>query len=247
MRIRNKLRGRVVLAIVLASCNALGQFPDKFTNLQVLPKGIPKHDLEQTMRGFAFALGVTCEHCHVRSADKSMNFAADDKQSKQTARLMLQMLANINQNYVSHVEGGTGVRVECVTCHRGLTTPRPLNSVLAEKIDKEGVDAAASLYQELRDRYYGTGQYDFGEAPLNLLTEALLSKNKTLEAVTIMELNFKANHPDSVWSYHMLAMAHQANGQFQSAITDYKNALAKHPDDEWAKSQVDELSKKLGH
>jgi tetratricopeptide (TPR) repeat protein len=173
-----------------------------------------------------------------------MNFAADDKQAKLSARIMLQMTANINQSYVARVEG-TGVRVECVTCHRGLTSPRPLKAVLEEKIDKEGIEAGVSLYNELRGRYLGSGQYDFGETTLNQLTEDLLANSKTREAVTVMELSFKANHPDSVWSYHMLAMAHQANGQLQEAVADYKKALAQHPDDKWAESQVDELSKKL--
>jgi len=231
--------------VVIASISAFAQFPDKFTNLQVLPKDIAKHDLEQTMRGFAFALGVRCNHCHVQQADKSMDFAADDKQTKKTARIMLQMVATINQTYISQVQG-TGVRVECGTCHRGLTTPRPLQAVLMEKIDKDGMEAGVSLYNELRGRYYGSGQYDFSETSLNQLTEQLLAKDKNRDAVTVMELNFKANHPDSVWAYHMLAMAHQANGQLKEAITDYKNALEQHPDDTWAKSQVEELSKKLG-
>jgi|SRR5215471_6310262 len=240
------LHNSLFLIVVMASFPAFAQFPDKFTNLQVLPKDIAKHDLEQTMRGFAFALGVRCNHCHVQQPDKAMNFASDDKQTKKTARIMLQMVANINQNYISQVQG-TGVRVECGTCHRGLTTPRPLQAVLGEKIDKEGIEAGVSLYNELRSRYYGGGQYDFGETPLNQLSEQLLAKNKNREAVTVMELNFKANHPDSVWAYHILAMAHQANGQLKEAITDYKNALVQHPDDTWAKSQVDELSKKLGN
>ncbi len=240
---RSALRNSL-LFLVVSSFPAFAQFPDKFTNLQVLSKDIAKHDLEQTMRGFAFALGVRCDHCHVQQPDRSMNFAADDKQTKRTARIMLQMVVNINQNYISQVQG-TRVRVECGTCHRGLTTPRPLQAVLAEKIDKEGIEAGVSLYHELRGRYFGTGQYDFGETPLNQLTEALLAKDKNHEAVTMMELNFKANHPDSVWAYHMLAMAHQANGQLREAITDYKNALVEHPDDTWAKSQVDELSKKV--
>jgi len=242
---RSALRNSL-LFLVVSSFPAFAQFPEKFTNLQVLSKDIAKHDLEQTMRGFAFALGVRCDHCHVQQPDRSMNFAADDKQTKRTTRIMLQMVVNINQNYISQVQG-TGVRVECGTCHRGLTTPRPLQAVLAERIDKEGIEAGVSLYNELRGRYFGTGQYDFGETPLNQLTEALLAKDRNHEAVTMMELNFKANHPDSVWAYHMLAMAHQANGQLREAITDYKNALVEHPDDTWAKSQVDELSKKVGN
>lgn len=243
MRIKAGISITLLLA-GLGSFVASGQFPEKYTNLQVLPKDIPKQDLERTMRGFAFALGVRCNHCHVQHPDKPMDFAADDQQEKKTARIMMQMMANINQTYLSQVQG-TGLRVECVTCHRGLTQPRPLRSLLAERIDKEGIEAGISFYNELRNRYYGSGQYDFGETTLNQLAEDLMANKRNREAVMIAELNFKANHPDSVWSYHISAMAHQANGQLKEAIEDYKNAVAKHPDDSWAKSQAEDLTKKL--
>jgi predicted TPR repeat methyltransferase len=58
-----------------------------------------------------------------------------------------------------------------------------------------------------------------------------------------MELNFAANHPDSVWSYHMLAQTHEANGQIDKAIADYRKVLELHPDDMWAKQQIETLSK----
>jgi hypothetical protein len=51
--------------LLLAGTPAAAQFPDKFTNLKVLPKDISKRELESTMRGFAFALSVRCDHCHV--------------------------------------------------------------------------------------------------------------------------------------------------------------------------------------
>jgi predicted TPR repeat methyltransferase len=37
-------------------------------------------------------------------------------------------------------------------------------------------------------------------------------------------------------------MAHQANGQADKAITDYRKVLALHPDDAWAKQQIDSLT-----
>ena len=247
------LRAGLALLFALSAASvAQAQFPDKFTNLKVLPKDISKRELQATMRGFAFALGVRCGHCHVEkpAAASGYDFPADDKDAKKTARLMLRMVEAINRDYIAKVEN-TGnkatIRVECMTCHRGLTQPQPLHHLLAASLDKDGLEKTVALYHELRVKYYGTGQYDFGETPLNQLSEQLLAKNKNREAVTVMELNFKANHPDSVWAYHILAMAHQANGQLKEAITDYKNALVQHPDDTWAKSQVDELSKKLGN
>jgi len=239
----------LTLAAVLLTCSTTqGQIQEKFTNLKVLPKDISKHELESTMRGFVFALGVRCGHCHVekKAPEKGFDFAADDKDAKKTARVMLQMVEAINRDYVSKIEKvdkTAPIHVECVTCHHGLTQPQPLNAVLAESLEKDGVDKTVALYQELRGKYYGSGQYDFGETPLNLLTESLLAKQRKAEALAIMELNFSANHPDSVWSYHMLAMTHQANGQIEKAIADYRKVLELHPDDMWAKQQIDSLAK----
>lgn len=235
----------MVLAVGLfAGGPVAGQIPDKFTNLKVLPKDISKQELQSTMRGFAFALGVRCEHCHVekKAPDKGLDFAADDKDEKKTARVMLQMVAAINHDYISKVPKTAPIQVQCVTCHHGLTQPQPLNAVLAATLEKDGLDKTVALYHELRGKYYGSGQYDFGETSLNQFTESLLAGKKNGDALAIMELNFAENHPDSVWSYHVLAMAHQANGQTDKAIADYRKALALHPDDKWAKEQLDSLA-----
>ena len=58
-----------------------------------------------------------------------------------------------------------------------------------------------------------------------------------------MEMNFAANHPDSVWSFHMLAMAHEASGRIPEVIADYRKVLELHPDDDWARQQIETLSK----
>jgi hypothetical protein len=233
----------ILPAITLSTITpAAAQFPDKFTNLQVLPRDISRDELQSTMRGFAFALNVRCPYCHVQKADLKMDFPADDQDAKKTARVMLQMVATINRDYVGKLGKANPVQVECATCHRGLTQPRLLKSVLAETFEKQGIDVAIKQYHELRDQYYGTGQYDFGETPLNQLTESLLAKGKNKEAVAIMEMNFAANHPTSVWSYHMLAMSHQADGEIEKAKADYGKVFELHPDDTWAKQQLDALS-----
>jgi tetratricopeptide (TPR) repeat protein len=232
--------------LLLCSLPVSAQIPEKFTNLKVLPKDISRQELQSTMRGFAFALSVRCEHCHVEKAGGrkfEMDFAADDKEAKKTARVMLEMVAAINRDYISKVTKTPPIQVQCVTCHHGLTQPRTLNSVLAETIDQKGIDSAVAQYHELRQKYYGSGQYDFGETSLNQLTESLLAQKKNKEALTIMEMSFDSNHPDSVWSYHMLAMTHEVNGQTEKAIADYRKVLELHPDDDWAKQQIVSLSK----
>jgi tetratricopeptide (TPR) repeat protein len=236
-------------ALVFTGTPVAAQFPDKFTNLKVLPKDISKRELESTMRGFAFALGVRCDHCHVekKAPEKGLDFPADGKDAKKTARVMLQMVAAINHDYISKVPkrppDTAAIQVQCVTCHHGLTQPRPLNAVLAESLEKDGLEKTDALYHELRGKYYGGGQYDFGETSLNQLTESLLAKKKNTDALAIMELNFAENHPDSAWSYHMLAQTHEANGQIDKAIADYRKVLELHPDDMWAKQQIEALSK----
>lgn len=146
-------------ALLLTGTFADAQFPDKFTNLKVLPKDISKHELESTMRGFAFVLGVRCEHCHVekKAPEKGLDFPADDKDAKKTARVMLQMVAAVNHDYISKVPktptDTTVIQVQCVTCHRGLTQPRPLSAVLAESLEKDGLEKTIALYHELRGKY----------------------------------------------------------------------------------------------
>jgi tetratricopeptide (TPR) repeat protein len=242
---RSELKWIALAGLALWGAASPAQLPDKFTNLKVLPKDISKTELQSTMRGFAFALNVRCEHCHAEKPGGKkfeMDFAADDKEPKKTARLMIEMVATINRDYINKVST-TPIPVQCVTCHHGLTEPRTLNSVLAEAIDKKGIDSAVALYHDLRQKYYGSGQYDFGETSLNQLSESLLAQKKNKEAMAIMEMSFDSNHPDSVWSYHMLAMAHQANGQIDKAIADYRKVLELHPDDTWAKDQIVSLSK----
>jgi tetratricopeptide (TPR) repeat protein len=242
---RSEMRCIALAGLVLWGAAAQAQLPDKFTNLKVLPKDISKAELQSMMRGFAFALNVRCEHCHVEKPGGKkfeMDFAADDKEPKKTARLMIEMVTTINRDYINKVST-TPIPVQCVTCHHGLTEPRTLNSVLAEAIEKKGIDSAVALYHDLRQKYYGSGQYDFGETSVNQLSESLLAQKKNKEAMTIMEMSFDSNHPDSVWSYHMLAMAHQANGQIDRAIADYRKVLELHPDDTWAKDQIVSLSK----
>jgi cytochrome c biogenesis protein CcdA len=69
-----------LLGIMFCAVPAAAQFPEKFTNLQVLPKDISRKQLESTMRGFAFALNVwPCRlPCEKPNAKKfEMDFASD--------------------------------------------------------------------------------------------------------------------------------------------------------------------------
>ncbi len=85
-------------------------------NLKVL-QGIHSRDqLMNVMKGFTEALGVKCEFCH-----NTDNFASDEKIQKRTARLMVKMVSNIDNNYIM---GPQMEKVTCFTCHRGSSVPK---------------------------------------------------------------------------------------------------------------------------
>src|SRR5438132_671719 len=115
-------------------------------------------------------------------------------------------------------------------------------AALAEKIDKQDIQAALALDRDLRKNGLGNGQYDFGETSLNILTESLLKQDKAKEAVAIMELNVEVNTPPSGWAYNLLAMSHVANKQVEKARADYQKILELNPQDEWAKKQLEQLN-----
>jgi tetratricopeptide (TPR) repeat protein len=229
--------------LMLLAVPAGAQVPEKFTNLQVLPKTTSRADLEQIMRGFSFALGVRCDYCHAAKDGKvdSKDFALDDKETKRTARVMLRMVAAINADYIGKLEGKPAIEVACVTCHRGLSRPQTLQAMLAETLEKKDIPSAIALYRDLKKEYYGGAQYDFSETSLNLLTESLLGKAKTKEAAAMMELNLEVNSPLSGWGSNLIAMAHRANGETDKAIQDFKKILAADPQNAWVKQQLTEL------
>jgi tetratricopeptide (TPR) repeat protein len=224
---------RCVFSFLLLAAAARAQFPDKFTNLQVLPKEIASKDLMWTMRGFCFSLGVRCEYCHA-----GKNFASDEFKNKNTARNMLRMVAAINRDYIPKE---SSARVDCVTCHHGLSRPRTLQAVLLEEMQKSDISSAIALYRKLRKESYGNGQYDFSETSLNLLSEALVHGGKPKEAAAFMELNLEVNNPLSNWAYSDLALAHLANGESQKAEADFSKILEADPQNSWAKGELEKL------
>ncbi len=246
IRILSWIAKILLLALSLAAVGAEAQVPDKFTNLRYFPKDISRQQLIGTMRGFSFSLNVRCEFCHAGKGGnklEQMDFASDEKDTKKTARAMLRMVDAINQEYIAKLGRTAPVRVECVTCHHRLSIPKTMNALLAETMEKKDLQAALALYRDLRKRDLGGGQYDFGETPLNILTESLMSQGKTKEAAAIMELNVEVNTPPSVWSYNLLAMAHTANKETEKAKADYQKILELNPQDAFAKKQLEELNR----
>lgn len=236
---------RATAALLLFTASAAGQIPDKFENLQVLPKTISKKDLVATMVNISLATGLRCENCHVGEGGpelKNMTYPADDKETKRTARIMLRMVQAINQDYITNLGRESPIKVECATCHHGVSRPQTLQALLADTIDRKGLSAAVAQYRDLRKDYYGSGAYDFRDVSLNQLGEALLVKDKAKDAAAILELNVEFN-PQSSGAHYRLAEAYRSVGELEMARKNYEKTLELDPHYDRAKARLDELRK----
>lgn len=221
------------------------QIPEKFENLQVLPKDVTRAVLVQRMRELSFALSVRCQHCHAGGDGVSfegVDFKSDDKPAKKKARQMMKMVEEINTRLLPAVpdRADPPVRVDCVTCHHGLALPKTLAQTLTETIAKEGAPAAAAQYRKLREETALSGRYDFGEWSMNELARQLHEKKDTASAVAMLELNGEFN-PKSASIDMMLGELHRERGERDKAIARYKLALEKNPKMEEARKRLAEV------
>ncbi len=98
----------------------------KPVNLQVLPKDIPAAKLGKLMKRFEVDLGVKCSHCHVEHPQTlKLDYASDENPRKQTARIMISMLTDINDKYLAQLGSDSRYAnpVTCGSCHQGQTSP----------------------------------------------------------------------------------------------------------------------------
>ena len=98
----------------------------KPVNLQVLPKDTSAASLGKLMKRFREDLGVSCSHCHAENPQtQKLDYASDENPAKQTARVMIAMLNDINDKYVAQLGGDRryAVAVTCGSCHQGQSSP----------------------------------------------------------------------------------------------------------------------------
>ena len=91
-----------------------------FKNIQMF-KAMPAARLLRVMElGYAKSLGVNCTHCHVAG-----QWEKEDKPTKQIAREMAAMAANINNEQLKKIKNLKSAEpvINCTTCHRGQTKP----------------------------------------------------------------------------------------------------------------------------
>jgi hypothetical protein len=236
----------ISVALILSASQVFGQIPDKFTNLQVLPKDLGRRELIDKMKSFCNGLGVRCQYCHLGEEGKPLetfDFVSDTKAAKQTARVMLQMVAAINNAHLVKVadKSTPPIQVNCVTCHHGQSRPRTLEGILAETISQQSTQAGIDKYRELRQKYYGGFTFDFGERTLNNLAQQLQGGGKNDEAIAILKLNAEF-YPNSWMVYFQLAEIYSAKGDKALAMESYKKSLALNPENPLAKKKLEDLT-----
>jgi hypothetical protein len=239
-----------VFAVALVTYPAFAQKPfppEKAENLQVLPKDIPMRALLDTMRSFTGALGVRCTYCHVGNEGEPINtynFVSDDKDAKKKARVMLQMVAAINNDHLTKLVNreSPAINVSCMTCHRGVTEPRPLSQVVLNAYDVGGADSAEKVYRALRTRYLGRAAYDFSEVSLADVGAALRARNKTPDALRFYLLNTEVNATAGAWQ--QLAGAQIAAGDTAAGVASLEKAAALNPNDGRIRQMLDRYKKK---
>ena len=117
--------GAASLAVSMGAPSSETAALTKPTNLRVLPPNSTPADIKDLMEQYGEELGVTCEYCHTRSPGaQKLDYASDDNPAKQTARVMIAMLNEINTKYLSQLDDQKyAVLVNCGNCHRGRADP----------------------------------------------------------------------------------------------------------------------------
>ena len=234
---------------MLAPATAAAQWPpQKIENVKVLPPNIALRPLVDTMAGFTRALGVRCTFCHIGTEGADLgtyNFISDSLATKRTAREMMRMVLAINQDYVSKLADRSTppTVVTCATCHRGITRPRPLQQVIVGAYDAGGVDSAESAYRALRERYYGSAAYDFGEVPLADVAATVRTRDKLADAVALYKFNIEMS-PKSGFALRQAAAAELAMHDTATAVGHLERALQLNANDTQARDALDRLKPK---
>src|SRR3954469_13741132 len=122
------------------------------------------------MQLVAESLGVQCEYCHGPG-----QATAAGKPRLEVAREMIAMTSDLNARVqvASGKRAAESVRVDCSTCHHGVPVPRPLRDLVLDAAVRQGPDAAATLYRDLRAKYYGSQSSDFSEQTLLTVADRL--------------------------------------------------------------------------
>ena len=223
--------------------------PEKFENLKYFPKDIPRDSLLGIMRGFTTALGVNCQYCHASEPAPAgapgprerLRPALDDKQTKLTARFMLRMVDTLNHAILPALDKRhtPAIRISCATCHHGSPLPQTTQAMMSETIERAGVDSAIASYRKLRGEMVA-GRYDFREGPIDDLAQSLAARGRTADALKLLQMN-QEFFPGSADVDLTMAEVYMKSGDRDNAITRYRAALVKRPNDPRILRRMQEL------
>ncbi len=236
----------LVLVLLLRSATAAAQgIPDEFTNLKVLPDDIEQRDLVNAMRMFSQGLGVRCHYCHVGEPGQPLStydFASDDKETKLKAREMIRMVEAVNSEHLAKLVSRSNptIEVSCATCHHGQSRPRTLVDVLLEAHSDGGVDEATRRYGELREEYYGSWTYDFGEFQLVQVGQQLAAAGHYDDGLQMLTVNLE-HFPTSASTHFAIGEIQLATADTTAAIASYKTSLELDPRNRAAARRLTDL------
>ena len=141
---------------------------EQYKNLKVLG-ATPADTLNQGMHLISGELGVDCEYCHA----EQMDWVADEKKTKDTARDMMTMMIEINRRFFKGEQA-----VTCYTCHQGH--PIPVSTVVLPVGDyfkeKEPGPAMPSVSQILSKYITALG----GEQSLKKITSRVITAQQDI-------------------------------------------------------------------
>jgi len=236
-----------LLAAGPAAAQAPGRWPpDSLINLKVIPRTTPVVQVIGMMRNITSALGVRCQFCHVGEEGMPLerfDFAKDEKRTKLVARQMMSMVAEINRRLdtlPAHEHGHAmpeSVAVTCATCHRGVSRPVPLETLVEQTAAAAGADSALGMYRALRARYFGRSAYDFGEPTLNVAAFRLGRGGKFAEAFALLRLN-EEQFPGSSGMYVFRGNLELMRGDTNAAATAFREAVRLDPENGEARGRL---------
>ena len=189
-----------------------------------------------TMRTYTEALGVTCDYCH--SAPRGSGLP---EPRKNTARQMAAMTRELNAKVVAATgkEEMLVTRVDCATCHRGVPIPKSLTLILNETVVRDGVPAALTQYNELRQQFFGRAAYDFGEETLINVARRIVEV-RPADSITILQEHLK-HFPDSGSGYEALGYAYTRRNNDVEAIKALEKAVELSPNNVTARGRLEQL------
>ncbi|HVX87576.1 MAG TPA: photosynthetic reaction center cytochrome c subunit family protein, partial [Gemmatimonadales bacterium] len=171
------------------------------------------------------------------------DFTKDDKQTKLIARQMMRMVAEINRRLDTLPGRAAGDPVvTCRTCHRGVSQPVPLQTIVLAADSAAGVDSAMRAYRNLRTRYYGRDAYDFGEQSLSGVAFGLARAGKIQDALALVGLNEEFNPASSgiaALRGNLLAM----KGDTNAAALAYREAIRRDSTNQEARRALQQLGR----